>query len=296
MSTKRVIAGLLMALSLAGCGSQMGMRSPVELKSSAIAAMGASEKAYGLGADISHDPGVELDGGFELKALATRVDLRDQCSPVANQGAFGACTSFATVKGLQEFLMKKAGRFEPQSPAFIWANSRRQIGQKGQDSGVPTEFAMKMLDAYGSVPEEKFPYLASALHSDEAARHDFLTSQPDGALTKAGKKNRLMKGYKVVTKLSAVRNSLADGVPVLLAMKVYKSMNKVGADGMLPMPGKDDEFRGGHAVIAVGYDSQKRVLIVRNSWGPKWADGGYFYMPYEYVKQGHVRIAIVPKI
>ncbi|MNY48849.1 Papain family cysteine protease [compost metagenome] len=105
-----------------------------------------------------------------------------------------------------------------------------------------------------------------------------------------------MTGYKSVTKLSAIRNGLADGVPVVLAMRVYSSIGKTGKNGMLPMPTSKDEFQGGHAVIAAGYDNEKKVLIVRNSWGTDWADGGYFYMPYEYLKYGHVRLAIVPKI
>eukprot|EP00877_Chromochloris_zofingiensis_P001286 jgi/Chrzof1/11158/Cz05g26030.t1 len=32
----------------------------------------------------------------------------------------------------------------------------------------------------------------------------------------------------------------------------------------------------GHAVLLVGYDNEERYWIVRNSWGPDWADKGYF--------------------
>ena len=36
--------------------------------------------------------------------------------------------------------------------------------------------------------------------------------------------------------------------------------------------------------MAVGFDDSKQVFIIRNSWGEKWGDKGYFYMPYEYIK------------
>jgi C1A family cysteine protease len=48
------------------------------------------------------------------------------------------------------------------------------------------------------------------------------------------------------------------------------------------MPKEGESIIGAHAVLVVGYDDAKRLLIVRNSWGDKWGRGGYFYMPYDY--------------
>jgi C1A family cysteine protease len=45
---------------------------------------------------------------------------------------------------------------------------------------------------------------------------------------------------------------------------------------------------GGHAVLAVGYDSAANRFIVRNSWGPAWAMKGYFTMPFEYLLDGNL--------
>ena len=42
----------------------------------------------------------------------------------------------------------------------------------------------------------------------------------------------------------------------------------------------------GHAVMAVGYDDsigRKGCVIVLNSWGKKWGNGGFFYMPYDII-------------
>lgn len=283
---------LLAASLLAGCGVSPSNSS----LNSGVKALSKSTFKYALGADISKDPGVKMDETYSTQALPEKVDLRSDCSPVGNQGGFGACTSFATIKGLQEYLMKKQGKFVAQAPAYLWYQAKRQTGAKGQDSGVPTEFAVKMLDAYGSVPESEFPYLDASQQEDEKARDEFLNRAPSSALTKEGKTNRLIHGYKIVTKMSAIRKSLSEGMPVVVAMRVYSSMGNVGSDGLLPMPTSEDKFQGGHAVLAVGYDNAKKVLIIRNSWGPNWGDGGYFYMPYDYVKHEGVRLAVVPTL
>lgn len=294
--TSKIFGFMMGAMLLAGCGVGP-VASTVTGDDYPVDALARKNFRYALGADISNDPGVKADEGFETQAaLPEKIDLRSGCSPVQNQGNFGSCTSFATIKGLQEFLLKKQGRFKEQAPAYIWYQSRRQTGQKAEDSGVPTEFAVKMLDAYGSLPEAEFPYLEESKQKDDAARKAFLTRQPTSEQVEIAKKNRIVKGYEIATKLSKVRRALADGMPVVVAMRVFESIGKTPASGMLPMPTANDKSLGGHAVLAVGYDNTKKVLIIRNSWGSKWADGGYFYMPYEYVKQGHVRLAVIPKI
>ena len=49
------------------------------------------------------------------------------------------------------------------------------------------------------------------------------------------------------------------------------------------MPGKGEGQFGGHAVMAVGYDEAKKVIVVRNSWGTRWGVRGYLTMAYDYL-------------
>jgi hypothetical protein len=59
----------------------------------------------------------------------------------------------------------------------------------------------------------------------------------------------------------------------------------VAQTGMMVWPSKDEKLYGGHAVCCVGYDDsiEGGRFIIRNSWGDKWGDKGYFYMPYDYL-------------
>ena len=296
------LAASLVLSFLAACGTAPAQVVSVESSELPVDAQARASFRFGLGADISRDPGVLMDEApriqaFEVQAsLPEKADLRAMCSPVANQGQFGACTAFANIKGLQEFLLKRQGRFQPQSAAYLWYESKRQSGSKGKDDGVPTEFAVKMLDAYGSAPEAAFPYLPLDQHKDPVAREAFLKAEPSSQIVSLAKQSRFVKGYEITTKLSGIRKSLAAGLPVVLAMRVFDNIGKTPASGLMPMPTASSKFVGGHAVLAVGYDSARQVLIVRNSWGTSWADGGYFYMPYAYFKTGGDRLAEVPKL
>jgi C1A family cysteine protease len=68
--------------------------------------------------------------------------------------------------------------------------------------------------------------------------------------------------------------------------------------GFVPYPNGRDQVVGGHAAVAVGYNDYKVVdrmdgevakpgaILIRNSWGSAWGDGGYGWMPYEYILDG----------
>ncbi len=63
-------------------------------------------------------------------------------------------------------------------------------------------------------------------------------------------------------------------------MKVLEILAKTGRCLCLA---SNETVLGGHCVMAVGYDDAKQMFIIRNSWGDKWGDHGYFYMPYAFI-------------
>ncbi|MEG1808824.1 MAG: C1 family peptidase, partial [Oscillospiraceae bacterium] len=77
---------------------------------------------------------------------------------------------------------------------------------------------------------------------------------------------------------------------VLTGITVFESFEteKTTQTGVIPLPDTLIERElGGHALLIVGYDDAKRWFVIRNSWGRKWGDKGYGYMPYEYVERGY---------
>lgn len=42
-------------------------------------------------------------------------------------------------------------------------------------------------------------------------------------------------------------------------------------------------LRAYHAIVITGYDDQTGWFKFINSWSPAWGDGGYFYIPYDFL-------------
>lgn len=82
-----------------------------------------------------------------------------------------------------------------------------------------------------------------------------------------------------------LRQCLCEGIPFVFGFSVYESFKSdlVAESGIMTMPKEGDKLLGWHAVVAVGFNDVMEHFIIRNSWGDKWGDGGYFYMPYNFM-------------
>uniref|UniRef100_A0A914KS75 Peptidase C1A papain C-terminal domain-containing protein n=1 Tax=Meloidogyne incognita TaxID=6306 RepID=A0A914KS75_MELIC len=77
-----------------------------------------------------------------------------------------------------------------------------------------------------------------------------------------------------------IKSQLENG-PVSAAFVVYEDFNAYTDGVYRHVTGK---VKGGHAVVIVGYGTatcngeKVPFWIIRNSWGPKWGKGGFFYI------------------
>jgi C1A family cysteine protease len=203
-----------------------------------------------------------------------KMDLRADQAPVYDQGQLGACTAFAMSKGLREHMQRKNGeRQVALSALFGYYETRARLGSINEDSGGTITDGMAVLKTVGAAPDDTWTY--------DIAK--FKIKPPADSYKAAGEFK--VKSVTQLAGLDDVKASLAKGNSVAFGFLVYKSMMKTGADGKMPMPAANEKVLGGHAVLAVGYDDTAKALIVRNSWGEKFGDKGYFYMPYEFVTE-----------
>ena len=206
--------------------------------------------------------------------LSTYVDLRPYCSSIEDQGRLGSCTGNA-IAGAIELLMKRNNKFADISRLFIYYYERLLENTVNYDSGAYIRDGIKACYTYGAATENLWPYDISKFRNRPSI----------DAVNDA--KKRKVKLYERVSDFNGVINAIDNGYPVTIGFDVYSSFDSpaVARTGIMPYPNtKKEKLLGGHAVLIVGYNKNNDTFIVRNSWGKYWGDNGYFYMPFQVIK------------
>jgi C1A family cysteine protease len=204
----------------------------------------------------------------------TYIDLRTYCSPIENQGSLGSCTGQA-IAGAIELLNKRNGKPNDISRLFIYYYERVLLGTVNYDSGAYIRDGIKATNHYGASLEKYWPYNIKKFKQQpiREAKNDAL--------------RRKVTRYERIADFDGCIDALTNGYPVVIGFHVYTSFMSatVTRTGNMPYPNtKRERLLGGHAVLLVGYDKNRKVFIARNSWGTAWGDKGYFYMPFDVIK------------
>lgn len=222
------------------------------------------------------------------------VDLRPWCSSIEDQGALGSCTAHAGV-GIVEYYERRAlGRHIDASRLFLYKVTRNFLHWTG-DTGAFLRSTMGALVLFGVPPEEYWPY-AIADFDKEPPAFCYAFAQNYQAIQYY---RHDPPGTPGDVLLDRIKTYLAVGHPSMFGFTVYSSIDQADKTGKIPFPCRGERIEGGHAIVAVGYDDKVKIkntgkcgvettgaLLVRNSWGTGWGDGGYGWLPYEYVLRG----------
>jgi C1A family cysteine protease len=210
--------------------------------------------------------------------VPTKIDLRNYCSVVNDQGSLGICTGEAVTSAM-EIILKREGRLIELSRLFVYYQERLLEGSVNYDAGAYLRDGIKVCYTYGAAAESLWQFNPKM----------FRVKPPTAVYTDALKRKVTL--YQRCTNVDSIRAALAIGNPVVVGFCVYSSFlsSIVTKTGIMPYPNvRTERFMGGHAVCLVGYDDVKRVFIAKNSWGSAWGDRGYFYMPYQVIQDANM--------
>lgn len=234
--------------------------------------------------------------GQSGQSLPAKVDLREWCSPVEDQGQLGSCTANAAVGIVEYFQRRCFGTHIDGSRLFVYKATRNLMGVTG-DTGAYLRDAMGALRLCGVAPAKFWPYTDGPTFDDEPPSFVYAVADDFQAL-RYFCHDPLGSRRPAEEVLRSVKTYLAAGIPSMFGFWGFPSFDDVDVPGDIPFPCPDEQAEWGHAIVAVGYDEQKKItntrcnrkktgaLLIRNSWGTTWGDQGYGWIPYDYVKAG----------
>lgn len=228
---------------------------------------------------------------LRLRAAGDRpstIDLRMNMPEVFDQGRIGSCVSQSVAALVWHARSQVEGRVAVPSRPFIYYASRVREGTVPIDNGQYIRTAMKVLSHEGAAPEYMWGHELDENDLPDSSwlfpkSSRWIRKPTKRVYTEAERWQTLV--YYRVNSVDDMLNCLADGFPFTFGFAVYRSF--YGSDGrpqvVTPMPHSTEKMLGGHAVVAVGYDDNRRMFLCRNSWGTDVQDKGHYWMPYSYL-------------
>ena len=203
-----------------------------------------------------------------MTQLAITKDLRQLFGAAREQGQRPTCLAFA----MSDAHASLRHPWAHLSCEFLFYHAQRRAG-RSPNVGATLPATLQSLFHEGQPAESGWPYL-SKLPADLIHWTPPLDCGPTFHCS----------GKSAPTLLDDIIAALDTGRPVVVLMTISRSFfsGKHIVDAGSEEP---PEQARGHAVIAVGHGqvSSQRAILIRNSWGPRWGDGGYAWITERYL-------------
>ncbi len=184
--------------------------------------------------------------------LPRSVDWRSKLLEVRDQGATDECVAYSCCA------MK-----ECQDLPGVYLSTKYIYNQrKNQNSGGMYLWNAMEILMHGTPAEWKYSAWVGRKSAEDQTQVEQSAAQ------------HRIKAYANVTSLVLLKSALATSGPCIASFPVY-NYDKFWHPSQ---PGMRD--LGGHCITIVGYNDVEGVLIIRNSWGKTWGEGGYGKMAY----------------
>lgn len=253
------------------------------------AQQGSSERGTGLLFDLQSYRGAPYKATLTAASYAATpptASLEAYCPRPGDQGQFGTCVAFAVAYHARTILWGMENRVTNKirlttaafSPTFVYEQIKSPEDTTCSLGSNPIA-ALELMKNVGTAPLYSVPYHCGGKVSDAA-----MLQATDYTITDY----QTLFSAEIVdreVRVKSVKKSLAEGYPVVLGFIVTESFY---TSSLVWRPTATDAGatgdHGRHAMVVVGYDDTRfgGAFRVLNSWGDKWADKGYVWIPYEH--------------
>ena len=207
--------------------------------------------------------------------LPKQVDLRPQLPWAWDQKSIGSCVAHGVaICHIAAQRKAAAGKKEIMpSRLALYYQARAASGMTKVDAGCTIVNAIKVVAKYGVSDEKFWPYLVTKV-----------TDRPNALAYKDALLHQGLAYRKIdSTQPVQIKAALAEGLPVVFGSTLYSNSYDLIEGTTMRMPDLNGSVVGGHAMAIVGYNDDKRMFLVRNSWGKGWGMNGHHWMPYDYI-------------
>lgn len=203
--------------------------------------------------------------------LPVKKSLKSKFPPVYTQ-IYGSCTANAVVAC--DAFYYHTNKWRP-SATFTYHQARVLCGcgKSKKDDGATVETALDAVRKYGVCD--------SAVWKNEEPFY----KKPSEEAYKNGLKGHELTKYYQVKSLTQIKKAISKGYPVAIA--VAWAFSNYDENFVMNSPTDEEikECESGHAIVVVGYDDEKKLVEIRNSWSEQWANGGYAFIDYATLKR-----------
>jgi C1A family cysteine protease len=196
---------------------------------------------------------------------------------ILDQGSLGACGANSITVAIS---ITSLGTINNLCRLYVNFNTKclDQISQLS-NIGVSTRNLLKSLVEYSGCDESLFPYI-----SQNYFRQPPLVCYKNTITFQNFQYYDILQDINI---LSNIINALNNNKGIVVGISVYTSfpLNNT-TKGLIQMPNLSiDKLIEYHCVALVGYCmiNGANYIILQNSWGNKWGDNGYGYIPIEYI-------------
>jgi GNAT superfamily N-acetyltransferase len=167
-------------------------------------------------------------------------------------------------------MSQKYFQFSPQY-GFVRGRQLEGTFSQGPEVGVWIVTANRVAKGWGLLQESDWPYSTT----------DWPPKEPP-AVDSLAKKIRV-GAYQRIRDFGECKRVLAGGMSLVSAAFQITDQWFSALDGIIEEPSvKTPITKKSHAVCLMDYDDNKHTFKFPNSWGNRWGDHGYGYLPYEY--------------